>query len=359
MKKKITALVVDDSALMRNLIRKMLESDSMITVAATAMNGEFALEKAKKYSPDVIILDIEMPIMDGIEFLKRKRSEGIKAPVIILSAVAKKGAKITMKALSLGASDFILKPSGSARDIQKVCNELVQLVRVYGTQYKVLDRVVSEELLDNKGQERVAILPAITQQKRKAIEIIAIGVSTGGPNALRQILPYINKNLPAPILIVQHMPAGFTEEFAKSLNRICPLEVKEAADGDILRKGRIFIAPGDMHLEIEHKSLANVIKLTQSEPVNGHRPSVDVLFASISEVYNNNCMAILMTGMGKDGVSEIGHIFKIGGLTIAQDEATCIVPGMPRTAVRKGYIRHIVPLNHMAEMINQLANEKE
>jgi two-component system chemotaxis response regulator CheB len=358
-KKTITALVVDDSALMRNLISKMLESDSMITVAATAMNGEFALEKAKKYSPDVIILDLEMPIMDGIEFLKRKRSYGIKAPVIILSAVAKKGAKITMEALSLGASDFILKPSGSARDIQKVCNELVQLVKAYGGQNFQEYKLVSEKKLDNKKQEKAAILPSIKRQKRKSIEIIAIGVSTGGPNALRQILPYLNKNLSAPILIVQHMPAGFTEEFARSLNRICPLEVKEAADGDLLRKGRIFIAPGDMHLEIEKKSLATVIKLSQSEPVNGHRPSVDVLFASISEVFPNNCMAILMTGMGKDGVNEIGNIYRKGGLTIAQDEATCIVPGMPRTAVRKGYIRYIVALNHMAEMINQLADENE
>ncbi|MBN2531995.1 MAG: chemotaxis response regulator protein-glutamate methylesterase [Spirochaetales bacterium] len=357
MNKKITALVVDDSALMRNLISKMLESDSMITVVATAMNGEFAIEKTKKFSPDVIILDLEMPIMNGIEFLKRKRAEGIKTPVIILSSVAKKGAKITMEALSLGASDFILKPSGSARDIQKVCNELVQLVKVYGSQVKFQEDIpVSEEAVEKLHEEPLA---AIEKQKRKSIEIIAIGISTGGPNALRQILPYLNKNLPIPILIVQHMPAGFTEEFAKSLNRICPLEVKEAADGDILRKGRIFIAPGDMHLEVEQKSLANVIRLNQSDPVNGHRPSVDVLFASVSVVYNNNCMAIIMTGMGKDGVNEIGRIFKSGGITIAQEETTCIVPGMPKAAIRKGYIRHIVPLNHIADLINQLTDEKE
>jgi two-component system, chemotaxis family, protein-glutamate methylesterase/glutaminase len=357
-KKKIITLVVDDSALMRNLISKMLESDPYITVAATAMNGEFALEKSKKFSPDVIILDLEMPIVDGIEFLKRKNAEGITAPVIILSSVAKRGAKITMDALSLGASDFILKPSGSARDIQKVCHELVQLVKVYSVQARLRDnKAAAEKVVSNRPKVEIPVLPPVGQLKRKAIDIIAIGISTGGPNALRQIFPYLTKSLPAPILVVQHMPAGFTEEFAKSLDRISPLEVKEAADGDIIRKGRIFIAPGDMHLEVEKKSLAHIIRVTRTEPVNGHRPSVDVMFASISRYYDSNCMAILMTGMGKDGVNEIGTIYKKGGLTIAQDETTCIVPGMPRAAVRRGFIRHIVPLDRMASVINQLAGE--
>ncbi|MBN2441610.1 MAG: chemotaxis response regulator protein-glutamate methylesterase, partial [Spirochaetales bacterium] len=353
MKEPITVLVVDDSALMRNLISKMLDNDPGITVIATAMNGEFALEKIKKYSPDVIILDLEMPVLNGIDFLKRKRLESIYTPVIILSSMAKKGARITMEALSLGASDFILKPSGSiSRDIEKVKNELIQLVKVYGLKYKIQE---NKEIINEPDKtpvpSEITIPPIIEQYKKKSIEIIAIGISTGGPNALRQILPHLNKNLPAPILIVQHMPAGFTEEFAKSLNRICPLEVKEAEDGDLIREGRIFIAPGDSHLKVQQKPLANTIHITQSAPVNGHRPSVDVLFASVAKVYNKNCMAIIMTGMGKDGVHEIGTIYKIGGLTIAQEGSTCIVPGMPLTAIRKGYIRNVVPLAHMAEVI--------
>jgi two-component system, chemotaxis family, protein-glutamate methylesterase/glutaminase len=358
---QISALVVDDSALMRNLIKKMLESDPGITVPATAMNGEFAMEKIKKYSPDIIILDLEMPVMNGIEFLRKKRIESIQTPVIILSSMAKKGARITMEALSLGASDFILKPSGPiSRDIEKVRTDLVQLVKVYGTQikFKKTGKSLKKPVIE-PVPFKITIPPAIEHHKRKSIEIIAIGISTGGPNALRQILPELDKNLPAPILIVQHMPAGFTEEFAKSLNKICPLEVKEAKEGDILQKGRIFIAPGDTHLKVQRERLANIAIISKSAPVNGHRPSVDVLFASVVSVYHNNCMAIIMTGMGKDGVHEIGNIFRNGGLTIAQEESTCIVPGMPRAAINKGFIHHVVPLDNMAEMINQLANKNE
>jgi two-component system chemotaxis response regulator CheB len=237
--KKISALVVDDSALMRNLISKMLESDPEIAVCATAMNGEFALEKSKKYSPDIIVLDLEMPVMNGIEFLKRKKEEGIETPVIILSSMAKKGAAITMEALSLGALDFILKPSGSvSRDIESVCEELVQMVKIYARKKDLLTGSLAAEEPEIEEKADLFASQLIEKQKKKgAIRIVAIGISTGGPNALRQILPCFDASFPVPIVIVQHMPAGFTEEFAKSLDRICPLEVKEAEDGYLSHQG--------------------------------------------------------------------------------------------------------------------------
>jgi two-component system chemotaxis response regulator CheB len=354
---RIRILVIDDSALMRNVISKILNSDPELTVVATAMNGVFGLEKIGRFNPDVIVLDLEMPVMNGIEFLSEKRRRGIHKPVIILSSVAKRGAKITMEALSLGASDFILKPSGIATDdLQKVGAELIQLVKIYSRRYMIRKYTgVSNEAPVTTEKKPVSKEPTEFPKKHGTVDIIAIGISTGGPNALRKIFPHIHKNMPVPLLVVQHMPRGFTEEFAKSLDKICALEVKEAEDGDIIKGGRVLIAPGDRHLEVEKKRLACIAKLSDSEPVNGHRPSVDVLFSSVAEVYDNNCMAIIMTGMGKDGVNNIGEIFRRGGITIAQDEESCIVPGMPRAAVEKGYIRHIVTLDRMAETINGLA----
>jgi two-component system, chemotaxis family, protein-glutamate methylesterase/glutaminase len=364
----LNVLVVDDSALMRNLISKMLQSDPSIQVAATAMNGQFALEKLKRLRCHLIVLDLEMPVVSGIEFLKERKRLDIKVPVIILSSIAMKGAQVTMEALSLGASDFILKPSGSqSQNIKEVGEELIQLAKIYGNRYKnTLAPVADEEptvkaprepvevVFDRKDDRQIA--PPV--QRSGIVEVIAIGISTGGPNALREILPRLDPNIPVPILIVQHMPAGFTREFARSLGKICSLEVKEAADGDLLDKPRIFIAPGDWHIVIEQKPLAKIIRLSDSPPVNGHRPSADVLFASVLKNYRNNCLAIIMTGMGKDGVKEIGSIYRAGGLTVAQDEASCIVAGMPKEAVKNGFIHQVVPLAEMADIINKYAFEK-
>ncbi len=368
MSSNVNVLVVDDSALMRNLISRMLQSDQSIQVLATAMNGQFAIEKLKRLKAHVIVLDLEMPVMNGIEFLKERKRLDLKIPVIILSSIAMKGAQVTMEALALGASDFILKPSGSqSQNIKEVADELIQLVKAFGLRYKntlapepeaePVAKPVREsvEVVFERKEER-KVEPQV--QRSGTVEVIAIGISTGGPNALRDILPKLDPGISVPILIVQHMPAGFTREFARSLGRICPLEVKEAEDGDLLDRPRIFIAPGDWHIVIEQKPLAKIIRLSDSPPVNGHRPSADVLFSSIHNVYRNNCLAIIMTGMGKDGVREIGTIYRSGGLTIAQDEASCIVAGMPKEAVKSGVIREIVPLAEMALAINKYAFEK-
>ncbi len=355
----ISALIVDDSALIRNMVRRFFDTTPDIQVAATAMNGIFALNKIETHRVDIIILDLEMPKMNGIEFLKERQKRGIGIPVIILSSLARSGARITMKALSLGAADFLLKPSGSdSEQTQDTREQLIQLVRSYGREYRNRREHPAQKKPAKLAEPGLKpISPIKPERDPGPIEIIALGVSTGGPNALRKVLPKLDKSLSAPILVVQHMPAGFTEEFAGSLNEICALEIKEAEDGDVIKPGRILIAPGNRHMNIESKPLAKVARLTDSPPVNGHRPSVDVLFRSVSRIYENRCLAIIMTGMGKDGVAEIGSIFLKGGLTLAQDESSSVVFGMPRIAIEKGYIHKVVSVDEIAEMINTLTRE--
>ncbi len=369
---RVKVLIVDDSALMRNLISRIIENDDELEVAGKALNGIFALQKIPKLAPDVIILDLEMPEMNGIEFLKERKKRGIEIPVIILSSFAKKGAQVTMEALSLGAADFIMKPSGSiSDDIQTVSANLIHRVKAYGSQQR---KKTKREPVSRDFQPDIRPGPSVKEEAAKTeppaaariapprtrtgpVEIIVIGISTGGPNALREVFASIDGSVSQPILVVQHMPPGFTEEFAKSLDKICPLEVKEAGNGDILKPGRILIAPGDFHLEVEKKKLAAVARLSTAPPVNGHRPSADVLFASVAKLYGDRVLAIIMTGMGKDGAQEIGTIYKNGGITIGQDEQSCVVFGMPKVAIEKGFIQKIVPLQEMAKTISIIAGE--
>jgi two-component system, chemotaxis family, protein-glutamate methylesterase/glutaminase len=368
----ISVLVVDDSALMRNLISKIIEATHGLVVADKAMNGIFALQKIPRCNPDIIVLDIEMPEMNGIEFLKERKRLNLDIPVIILSSVAKEGAEITIEALSLGAADFITKPSGSiSSDIHTIAGELSRLLLAYGSQYqrrkgKMPPRYAFEApermfepapLLVERAAERTRSEPPKPLRQPGPIEVIAIGISTGGPNALREIFAKIDADLSQPILIVQHMPPGFTEEFAKSLDRICPLEVKEAADGDILKPGRALIAPGDKHIIVERRPLGVVARLSDAPPVNGHRPSADVLFESIARVYGNRAMGVIMTGMGRDGAHELGSIYREGGLTLGQDEASCVVYGMPKVAFELGHVGQQVSLGDMAATISRLAKQ--
>lgn len=373
MKDRISVLVVDDSALMRNLVSKIFDDAPDIEVVATARNGIVALQRIEKFQPDIIILDIEMPEMNGLEFLRERNKRGIHTPVIVLSSLAQRGARVTMEALALGASDFIPKPSGPvSQDIHKTKDQLIQFVRIYTTKRRLdaaktsRDAVSRDLEMPRSGRKTVSNLRdrvEATKKKRPARRsghygVIAIGISTGGPNALREVFPHVKAGLP-PVLVVQHMPKGFTGEFAKSLNEICPLSVKEAKSGDLIESGRVLIAPGDQHMEIEKKRLANVVRLTQDPPVNGHRPSVDVLFSSVAAAYGGNALAIIMTGMGKDGAAQIGNIHKQGGVTIAQDETTSVVFGMPKAAIENGSIHHVVPLPEIAGTINTLCAKND
>lgn len=398
----ISVLIVDDSALMRSLIGKIVDSAPNLQIADKAMNGRFALQKIAKAKPDIIVLDIEMPEMNGIEFLKERKKIGLDIPVIILSSIAKEGAKVTMECLELGASDFVTKPSGSeSADLHTVAAQLVEMLQGYGGQYQLKKiagtaRRIPEELL--KSYESRLIDPETGHYQRKTgiesphpgspdlfhqdtaaaravqtgkpaaakpvpvrkpgpIEIIAIGISTGGPNALREVFAKIDPNLKQPIVVVQHMPAGFTEEFANSLNRICPLEVKEAQEGDLVKPGRILIAPGDKHLEVEKRPLASIAHITDAPPQNGHRPSADVLFGSIAREYQNRALGIIMTGMGRDGAAKLAELYAEGSRTLGQDEKSSIVYGMPRVAWELGGVMEQVSLSDMAEAINKYARE--
>ena len=375
MSDEISVLVVDDSALMRNLIGRMIDDTPGLVVADKAMNGQFALQKIPRVNPDVIVLDLEMPEMNGIEFLKERRKLGIEIPVVILSSIAAKGAEITMEALSLGASDFVQKPSGSiSEDIHIVKDNVISKLLGYGGAYR---RSQGKKLLtpaeytqkapvakssDIAIHFNLASAPPITPaappnqiRKPAKTEIIAIGISTGGPDALRVVFSKLDPDLKVPIVVVQHMPAGFTNEFAKSLDRICPLDVKEAEDGDVIIPGRIIIAQGNKHLEIEKKGGHAFARLSDSPLVSGHRPSADVLFASVAMSYTNNVLGVIMTGMGRDGAQHLGTIYKEGGMTLGQDEQSAVVYGMPRVAYELGHVMEQVSLQNMARRICEVA----
>ncbi|MDR0450152.1 MAG: chemotaxis response regulator protein-glutamate methylesterase [Treponema sp.] len=377
---EIATLIVDDSALMRNLIGKMVEATPGLVIADKAMNGRFALDKIPRVNPDVIVLDLEMPEMNGIEFLKERKKLGLEIPVIILSSIAAKGAAITMEALSLGASDFIQKPSGSiSEDIHTVRDRLVELLLSYGGQYR---RTHGKKLTVpgepktsgpaatavNKSPVSISSIlglnaapatgpakPPAQLRKPAKTEIIAIGISTGGPDALREVFSKLDADLKVPIVVVQHMPAGFTNEFAKSLDRVCPLSVKEAEEGEPLVPGRIFIAQGNKHLEVARQGASAVIHLSSDPLVSGHRPSADVLFASVALTYTNRALGVIMTGMGRDGAQQLGTIYKEGGMTLGQDESSAVVYGMPRVAYEMGHVMEQIPLGKMARRICDVA----
>ena len=364
--KDISVMICDDSALMRNLIGRIIDEADGLVLAGKAMNGKFLLDKIPRLNPDIILLDLEMPEMNGIEFLKERKRLNIDIPVVILSSIAVRGARVTMDALSLGASDFILKPSGSiSEDIHVVRDKIISTLLAYGKKYNSGSIPTKNRVSTSKAEIAPPVkkkipptLSMVPREKGGNIDIVAIGISTGGPNALRLVLADIDPDFPVPIVIVQHMPAGFTTEFAKSLDRICPLDVKEVADGDVLTKGRIFIAPGNFHVEVVKKKLATVLRTSSADLVNGHRPSADVLFASVAKYYGGNSLAVIMTGMGRDGASEIGTVYAKGGITVGQDEESSIVYGMPKVAAERGFIEHVVSLDNMASTLNKLVKEK-
>jgi len=377
MSEEISVLVVDDSAMMRNLIGRMIEETPGLVVAEKAMNGNFALQKIPRVNPDVICLDLEMPEMNGIEFLQERKKLGIDIPVVILSSIAEKGAKITMDALALGASDFVQKPSGSvSMDIHTVKDTLIPMLLGYGTAYRRSQgkKVLSPGEFAKKPEIQAPHTPALTAhfqmvsvpstgpatppaqlRKPAKTEIIAIGISTGGPDALRVVFSNLDKDLSVPIVVVQHMPPGFTFEFAKSLDRICPLDVKEAEDRDAIVPGRILIAQGNRHMEVERKGTGAAVRLSDAPLVSGHRPSADVLFASVALAYQNHTLGVIMTGMGRDGAGQLGTIYKEGGMTLGQDEKSAVVYGMPRVAYELGHVMEQVSLEKMARRICEIA----
>jgi two-component system, chemotaxis family, protein-glutamate methylesterase/glutaminase len=340
----VRVLVVDDSALMRKLIPQILSTDISIEVVGTAMDGNFGLKKIEELRPQVVTLDLEMPGMNGIDTLKEiMRRQPV--PVIVVSSHSKEGASVTFKALSLGAFDFVAKPADVYSRMPEIARELISKIKAAANSRGVGVRTLpSIELRHN--QEKASADPKSTPSK-----VVAIGISTGGPQALQYLLPQLPVDFPGTILVVQHMPESFTEMFARRLDEVCAIRVKEAQSGDILQAGRALICPGNRHLKVKRMPLGDVVVLTDDEKVNGHRPSVDVLFRSVAEEFGSKVVAVLMTGMGDDGAEGLGVVKHSGGVTIAQSEDSCVVYGMPKAAIERGYATRVVPLDTLGSVL--------
>lgn len=344
MKERVRVLVVDDSALMRKLIPLVLERDPDIEVIGTAMDGAFALKKIGELQPDVVTLDLEMPRMDGIETL-RMIMRSAPLPVIVFSTHSKEGAYSTFKALALGAIDFVAKPRDAASGhLDPIASQLIEKIKV-AKRASGMKRMPALELEPTPPAKRRAF-PVVPPSR-----IIAIGVSTGGPNALQYVLSQIPADIPAAFVIVQHMPEGFTDMFARRLDECCALDVQEAKSGDLLIAGRVLICPGNRHMMVRRMPRGEMIVLSDSPPINGHRPSVDVLFHSVAQEFGLTAVGLLMTGMGEDGAEGLGAIKAAGGMTIAQSEETCVVSGMPRAAILRGFANKVLPLESLASYL--------
>ncbi|PPB08608.1 protein-glutamate methylesterase/protein-glutamine glutaminase [Brevibacillus laterosporus] len=377
---KIKVIVADDSAFMRKVISDILTNDPTIEVVARARNGMECLEKVKELQPDVVTLDVEMPILDGLATLERLMVEH-PLPVVMLSSLTKEGADATLKALELGAFDFIGKPSGPiSLDIHKVGTQLVEIVkeaaaakgRIRHKQIAPMTRApVKKPLIEPKKkllqtEKTSEHLPTPTKESmglqhtelpdKSGTKVVFLGTSTGGPRALQTLLTQIPAFFPAPILIVQHMPPGFTKSLAQRLDSLCQITVKEASDGEEVKAGIAYIAPGGYHMEATQPSGGKIIiTLHQEAPRGGHRPSVDVLFESASKLTHTRQWAVILTGMGADGTAGLRQMKESHHVVgLIEDQSSCVVFGMPRAAIQAGLADHIVPLDHMAETLVRL-----
>jgi two-component system, chemotaxis family, protein-glutamate methylesterase/glutaminase len=338
----VRVLVVDDSALMRKLIPQILATDNCIQVVGTAMDGNFGLKKIEELRPQVVTLDLEMPGMSGLDMLKEIMRRH-RVPVIVVSSHSTQGASVTLKALSMGAFDFVAKPADVSARMPEIAHELISKIKAAAQ-----SRGVNIAPLAASSATLEKIAPKSGQRPTR---IVAIGISTGGPQALQYVLPQLPKEFPATILIVQHMPEGFTDMFSRRLDEICAIRVKEAQSGDLLLPGRALVCPGSRHLKAKRLPLGDVAVLSDEPRVNGHRPSVDVLFKSVAEEFGNKTIALLMTGMGEDGAEGMNHVKAAGGMTIAQSEDSCVVYGMPKAAIERGYAVRVVGLEAIANTL--------
>lgn len=336
---KLKVMVVDDSALMRKIIGDMIDKYENLEVIATARNGVDALEKLERIKPDVITLDVEMPKMNGMETLQEIQ-KSYKIPVIMVSSLTAENSKTTIEALEKGAFDFIQKPSGSiSLDIGQVEKELVQKIG------SVMDMRASSEPIS----QRVGMHSSVSLDKKWSA--IVIGASTGGPRTLTKIIKELPENPKAiPIFIVQHMPKGFTASFAKRLDNSCALKVIEAKDGELIQRGRVYIAPGDFHMTIDKHR----IYLDQREKHLGVRPSVDYLFTSAAPIYKDKLLSIVLTGMGKDGTEGMKETKKWGGTNIAQDQQSSVIFGMPGSAINSGTVDRVLSLEEITRQLYEI-----
>ncbi|MCR6111101.1 chemotaxis response regulator protein-glutamate methylesterase [Bacillus sp. A301a_S52] len=353
----IKVLVVDDSAFMRKMISDILERHENIRVIDKARNGQDALDKLDKLDPDVITMDVEMPVMSGIDALKEIMKRNPK-PVIMVSSITKEGADTTIQAMEIGAFDFISKPSGSiSLDFHKVGNDLIEKV-LHASSLPA--KKIKELSVVHEKKRPVSLTPVedgLLYKQKPGIKsgvdtLVVIGTSTGGPKALQEVLARLPKSFPHPILIVQHMPKGFTKSLSERLNSLSEISVKEAEDGEIIKKGIAYIAPGGYHLKVRGVGTSVAIRLDQSELVNGHRPSVDTMFTSQTDIKLKSIIAVVMTGMGSDGKKGLVHLKEnMKTIAIAESERTCVVYGMPRAAISTNLVDEVKDVEEIASTI--------
>ena len=377
----IRILVVDDSAFMRKVLSDLFKGQPDFEVVDIARNGIEAVEKVKQFSPDVVTLDVEMPLMDGLTALEQIMA--VKpTPVVMVSSLTKSGADATIKALSLGAVDFVAKSAGAISRIDEIEKDLLQKCRAAAgvsgirlrtgggmmpkpasippviSPIKVQPVLTGAQPIADKAPLIDKTAPVASASKQAAISgvddwIVAIGTSTGGPRALQEVLSRLPGNLPCPTLVVQHMPPGFTKSLAERLNTLCELTVKEAADNDKLVAGTVYIAPGDFHLTIRREGTGTYVKLNKDPAIGGLRPAVDPMMVSVSETYGIKTVGVILTGMGHDGAKGMQAIKRLRGLTIAEDQSTAVVFGMPKAAIEAGVVDTVLPLPQVAEGIVQ------
>jgi two-component system chemotaxis response regulator CheB len=357
---RIRVLVVDDSVVIRRLVANALEQDPDLQVVGVAANGSIALQRIPQYNPDVLTLDIEMPEMDGLETLRRLRRDYPQLRVIMFSTLTERGAAVTLEALTLGASDYVTKASNEGsldRSMARLREELIPKIK----QFFLLpgrNRVLTRpEPALVQGTPPLGCNRPFQQSAKVQPKVVAIGVSTGGPTALGAILPQLPAEFPLPILIVQHMPPLFTRFLAERLCTSCRLSVKEASQGDRVAAGTILIAPGNFHLKVAGNGSGAHVFLDQSPPQNSCRPAVDALFSSIGDAYGGAVIAVILTGMGQDGLRGAEILKAQGASILAQDEATSVVWGMPGAVVNAGLADCVLPLDHVVpEILRRVPN---
>lgn len=359
--KKYRVLVVDDSAFMRKVIGDIINSDPDLEVVEKAKNGRDALDKIVKFDPDVVTLDVEMPEMDGITTLEIIMRDHPR-PVVMLSSFTQAGAEATIQALQIGAVDFIAKPSGQiSLDIEKVKDEIIAKVKsaaAIKSRIAGLHKMYETSNPIRQAPEPVSHIinqPSTFTSGSGLNKLVLIGTSTGGPKALHQVIPHLPANLNAGVLVVQHMPPNFTKSLADRLDSLSKIRVKEAEHGENILPGWVYIAPGDYHLNVLQQNDTNgkklLVQLTKNPPRGGHRPSVDDMLESVARHYWAKMVGVIMTGMGSDGSQGLKLIKEKGASIIAEDQSTCVVFGMPKSAIETGVVDRVVPLPQISEEI--------
>lgn len=344
----IKVLIVDDSATAREILKTALSKDKNIEIIGMAPDAFVARDMIVNLRPDVICLDIEMPKMDGLTFLK-KIMRHLPTPVIMVSSLTVKGAQTTLDALSFGAFDYIAKNTTSLDKLDVFADEIIKKVKQASRVNPTILQMRLQNTLKKSSTQTVSL-------KKESNKIVLIGSSTGGTVALEDFLKRLPSDFP-PIVIVQHMPASFTNGFAQRLNNLCKMEVQEARDGDMLQKGKVLIANGSYHLKLRRSGNRYFVNFDDGELVSGHKPSVDVLFSSAAKYTSDNAIGIILTGMGRDGAKGLLEMKNAGCTTIGQDEKSCVVYGMPKVAYEIGAVNYVVSLDNLAEKVISILNQ--